>query len=258
LRYRTLAMRLEVLIEVDPSDATRLSRAAETARSAARDLKSPWAELDADTFLACAQSYTGDFPGAIDLFESIAKRAHDLRFGTLEREALINIATCQLRAGNAQAAADVTGKVVEVSRGARDAALIAGAQSVRADALLRIGELQLARSAIDEAVTICMSSRDYRTTLALLRRMEINEKLGQTEDAAEDAGLAKTIAEESGNTDHAVRATVWLAIYGMQRGLPDANELLNCALDAANKAGSSLRPPTKKLIEQARELLARD
>ncbi len=254
LRYRALAMRLEILSEVDPNDLPRFSRAAESARLAARDLKSPWAELDADNYLAIGQVFTGDFAGAIPLFESIAKRARELRFGTLEREVSINIATCHLRAGNANAAAESALNVAESSRGAGDTILLAGAQSVRADALFRKGDLVNARAAIDEAVGICLHSRDYRATLSLLRRMEINEGLNQLENAAADAELAKTIAEECSNADHAVRAKVWLAIYARQSGAADAQEKLRLALDAATAAGPALRPPTKKLVEKAQSL----
>jgi tetratricopeptide (TPR) repeat protein len=255
LRYRALAMRHELLIEVDPGDVVRLQRATDAMRGAARDLKSPWAELDADNALACARSYTGDFTDAIALFESIAGRAKNLRFGTLEREVLINVATCHLRAGNAAAASEAAGKVAELARGAGDLGLLAGAQSVRADALLRTGDLARARAAIDEAIEISLPGRDYRATLALLRRMEISEKLGEAESAARDAKLARSIAEECRNTDHAVRAALWLAVHAMSTSAPDALELLRGALEEARNADASLRPPTKRLVEEAHKLL---
>jgi hypothetical protein len=88
-----------------------------------------------------------------------------------------------------------------------------------------------------------------------LRRMEINEGLENLNDAAADAELARSIATESGNVDHAVRATVWLAIYAQQTGADGAMDKLRGALDAAVAAGAALRPPTKKLIDKARSLL---
>ncbi|HRI63635.1 MAG TPA: AAA family ATPase [Polyangium sp.] len=256
LRYRALATRLEILSDVDPSDVARFSRAAEMARAAAQDIKSAWAELDADNYLAIAQLHAGDLARAISLFESIAARAHTLRFGTLERESLTNMATCYVRAGNPKAAAETTAKVAELARGAGDALLIAGSQSVRANALQQLGELDAAKAAVDEAVGIFLHSRDNRTTLSLLRRMEINEGLNQLEDAAADAELARTIAEECSNADHAVRAKVWLAIYARQTGAADGADKLRLALEEAAAAGAALRPPTKKLVEKAQSLLS--
>jgi tetratricopeptide (TPR) repeat protein len=248
-------MRLELLIEVDAGDQARLRRASQTAREAARELNSPWAELDADNYLACAQSYTGDFTGAIALFESIAERARALKFGALHREVLVNIATTNLRAGDVARAAAAAQRAADTARASGDALVIAGAQSVRADALLQTGDLQNARTAIDEAIEIALPGRDYRATLALLRRMEICERLGDTAQAAQDAALARAIATEGGNVDHATRAALWLALHAVRSALPGASEQLREALDAAQKADKSLRPPTRRLAEEARRAL---
>ncbi|UQA60884.1 ATP-binding protein [Polyangium aurulentum] len=257
LRYRALAMRLELLIEVDAGDQARLRRASQTAREAARELKSPWAELDADNYLAIARSNAGDFTGAIQLFESIAERAKALKFGTLEREVLVNTATTYLRVGDPARAASTAQRAAEVARGAGDPVLLSGALSVCADALLRLQELARARASIDEAIDITLPGRDYRATLALLRRVEICERAGDEAQAARDATLARVIAEEGGNVDHSTRASLWLALHAVRTSAPDALEQLREALTAASRVDGSLRPPTKRLADEARSLLER-
>lgn len=255
LRYRALATRLEVLIEVDTSDATRLSRAAEMARLAARDLKSPWAELDADNFLACAQSYTGDNVGAIKGFDSIAKRARDLHFGTLEREALGNMATCYLRAGNAKAAAESAAKVVELARRVGDAQLIAGAQSIRANALLESGDLHGAKSAADEAIEVSSASgNNYFAAISLLRRADIRVRLGDP-SASEDAELARTCAEVAGDADLVLRARIWAQLQATTNGVEGALGQLTETLATVESMRQILRAPTKRLIENAHQAI---
>ncbi len=255
LRYRALAMLHELLLEVS-ADATRLQRATDALRAAARDLKSPWAELDADNAFACARSNAGDFAMALPLFESIAARAKQFKFGTLEREVLVNIATTLLRTGDAARAADAAQRAAETCRAAGDFVMLAGALSVCADGLLRIGELARARAAIDEAIEITLPGRDYRATLALLRRVEICERSQDETQASMDATTARVIALENGNADHAARAALWLALYASRCAAPEAREELQKAVDIANRAEASLRPPTRRLAEEARKLLS--
>ena len=255
LRYRALAMRLELLIEVDTGDMARLRRASQTAREAARDLKSPWAELDADNYLAIAHMYASDFDSAVRQFESIAERAKRYKFGTLHREVLVNIATTYLRAGEPAKAAVAAQHAAETSRAAGDPLVLAGAQSVRADALLQTNDLKGAREAIDEAIEIALPGRDYRATLALLRRVEIFDRLGDAEHARRDAELARVIALESDNVDHATRAMLWAAIQAVRVIGSAARDKLIAALDEAKEVDHSLRAPTKRLANEARRLL---
>lgn len=255
LRYRALAMRLELLIEVDTGDMTRLRRASQTAREAARTLKSPWAELDADNYLAIAHMYAADYENAVRQFESIAERARTFKFGTLQREVLVNIATTHLRAGSPARAAIAAQRAAETARAAGDALALAGAQSVRADALLQTDDLKGAREAIDEAVEIALPGRDYRATLALLRRVEILDRLGDTESAGRDAELARVIAVESDNVDHGVRAMLWAALQAARARSAAAPDELRAALAEVARVEQSLRQPTKRLAEQARRAL---
>ena len=256
LRYRTLAMRHELLAEVDPSDVARLQRATELVRAAARELGSPWAELDADNAFACARSNAGDFTTALPLFESISERAKQFKFGTLEREVLVNTATTYLRSGDPARAAAAAQRAADTARAAGDVVMLAGALSVCADGLLRLGELARARECVDEALEITLPGRDYRTTLALLRRVEICERSGDVDQAASDAALARVVATENGNADHAARAALWLAVHASRTSAHDAPERLREAVEIASRAEASLRPPTKRLVEEARRLLA--
>lgn len=253
LRYRTLAMRLEILSEVDPSDVSRFSRAAEMARIAARDLKSPWAELDADNYLAMAQSYSGDLAGAIGVFGSIAKRAHDLHFGTLERESLGNIATCHLRAGNAKSAAETAAKVVELARGVGDLQLVAGAQSICSGALLELSDLHGAKVAADEAIDISLAAgNDYFAAITLLRRADIRVRLGDA-GASDDAALAHARAQHAADTDLVTRAEIWSLLHAANTGVADALPRLAAALTNLDQTRPTLRAPTKRLIDTARQ-----
>jgi tetratricopeptide (TPR) repeat protein len=255
LRYRALAMRLELLIEVDPGDQVRLRRAAETARSAARELRSPWAELDADNYLACAQSYTGEFAGAIALFESIADRAKTFKFGTLHREVLVNIATTNLRMGQPARAASAGKLAADTARAAGDPVVLTGAQSVCADALLQVGDLEAAEAAANEAIEIAVAGgHDYHATVTLLRRAEIRARLGDP-GAHADAQLAKTRAEATGDVDLITRAELWSALHAAHPGEDDAaaaSARLGELVRAVDEKKASLRAPTRRLLEEAR------
>jgi len=256
LRYRALAVRHELLTDIATSDLPRFARATEAVRTAARDLKSPWAELDADNSFACAQSFTGDLPAAIALFEDIAKRASVLRFGSLERQALTNIATCHMRGGNARGAADTSLKVVDLARGAGDWMVVASAQTVRSGALLELNELEPAKAAADEAVKLSIAAElEYQATVTLLRRADIRARLGDV-GASEDATLAQTRAEQSGDLDMAFRATLWLLLRDVHAGVADGLDKLRHAVTSADHNATTLRAPTKRMLETARQLLA--
>jgi tetratricopeptide (TPR) repeat protein len=255
LRYRALAMRLELLIEVDPSDQARLARAVETVRGVARELRSGWAELDADNYFAIALSNAAAFAEAARQFESIAERAKTFKFGTLHRVALVNIATTHLRAGDPARAAAAALCAAETAKAAGDALVLAGALSVRADALFQTNDLVGARDAIDEAVEIALPGRDYRATLALLRRVEILDRLGDAEGAGRDAELARSIADENHNVDHGTRAKLWSALSAARARGAAASGELRAALAESARVEPSLRQPTKRLAEQARRFL---
>jgi tetratricopeptide (TPR) repeat protein len=254
LRYRALAMRLEILSEVDSSDLPRFSRAAELARLAARDLKSPWAELDADNYLAIAQSY-GDFAGAVAAFESIAERAKTLKFGTLYREALANSATTALRMGDGARSAKSAKQAAEASRAAGDQPTLAGAQSICAGALLLVGDLHAAKAAADESIELASAAgHDYHASVTLLRRAEIRAALMDAEALA-DAALARTHAEKAGNADMAIRADIWGLLHGVHLGDDGSKERLREALAQIDRNQPTLRAPTKRLIDTARQTL---
>lgn len=253
LRYRALAMRLEILIEVDSSDLPRFSRAAEMARSAARELKSPWAELDADNYLAIAQSYV-DAAGAAAAFESIAERAKTLKFGTLYRETLVNTATTTMRMGDGARAAKFARLVADASRAAGDQNTLAGAQMICAGALLLVGDLEAGKVAADEAIELSQAAgQDYHASVALLRRAEIRAGLGDSA-ATGDAWLARMHAEKAGNVDMVIRAEIWALQHAARAGDNDAKEKLRDALVQLDQTQPTLRAPTKRLIDTAREV----
>ncbi|MDI3289391.1 AAA family ATPase [Polyangium sp. 15x6] len=257
LRYRALAMRLDLIIEVDPSDQARLVRAVEMARSAARDLKSPWAELDADSYLAIAHSNAGHFAAAITLFESIAERARTFKFGTLHREVLANVATTHLRAGNPQQAVVAVKLAVETARAAGDHVVLTGAQSICADALLQTGDLHGARASADEAIALAFAGgHDYQAIVSLLRRAEIRSRLGDP-SAIEDAELARSRAEATGDADFVARADLWLALHAARTGTNESAATMTRLRDVVRDVEGrqvSLRAPTRRLLEEARRL----
>ncbi|MBK9262495.1 MAG: AAA family ATPase [Polyangiaceae bacterium] len=256
LRYRTLAMRLEILSEVDPSDYARFSRAAEMARLAARDLKSPWAELDADNYLAMAQFHTGDFAGAITMFDSIAERAKALKFGTIHREVSTNSAVAALRMGDPARAAKSAKLAADTARAAGDVVTLTAAQSACSDALLQVGDLQAAKAAADEAIEISLAGgHDYHAAVSLLRRAEILARMGDAA-ATDDAALARARAEHAGDTDLVTRSEIWALLHAARTGVPDATTKLADALTQIESSKPTLRAPTKRLLDTARQTLA--
>jgi tetratricopeptide (TPR) repeat protein len=255
LRYRALAMRLEILSEVDPSDLPRFSRAAEMARLAAGELKSPWAELDADNYLAMAQFHIGEYSRAITYFDTIAERAKTLKFGKLQREVLVSIATCQLRIGNDVKASAAAKIAADTARAAGDLDALTGAQSVCSDALLRVGDLQAAKAAADEAIEISLAGgHDYHATISLLRRAEIRSRL-EDPDATNDAALARSRAELSGDNDLTIRADIWLLLHAVRCGEGNAITRLADVLTNIDNTRPTLRAPTKRLIDAARQTI---
>ncbi|MDI1432989.1 ATP-binding protein [Polyangium sorediatum] len=255
LRYRAFGMRLELLAEVDPSDVARLQRATEVVRTAARELGSPWAELDADNAFACARSNAGDFATALPLFESISERAKRFKFGTLEREVLVNTATTYLRSGNPARAAAAAALAADAARTAGNADLLMGAQSVRADALTQVGELGAAKAAADEAIEIAMSGgQDYYATVSLLRRAEIRSRLGDPR-AEEDAEHARKRAASVGDIDLVTRAEVWSALHHARSGGEGSSATLAEVVRSVDARQAPLRAPTKRLVDEARRLV---
>ncbi|TKD12606.1 ATP-binding protein [Polyangium fumosum] len=255
LRYRALAMRHELLAEVDPSDVARLQRATELVRAAARELGSPWAELDADNSFACARSNAGDFATALPLFESISARAKQFKFGTLEREVLVNTATTYLRSGDPVRAAAAAALAADAARAAGNADLLMGAQSVRADALTQIGDLAAAKAAADEAIEVAMSGgQDYYATVTLLRRAEIRSRLGDPR-AEEDAAHARKRAESVADVDLVTRAEVWSALHHARNGVEGASVTLAEIVRTVDARQAPLRAPTKRILDDARRLV---
>ncbi|MDI1482784.1 AAA family ATPase [Polyangium sp. y55x31] len=255
LRYRALAMRLELIIEVDPSDQARLSRATELVRAAARELGSPWAELDADNYLAIAQSNGGHFSAAIPLFESIVERAKRFKFATLEREVLVNTATTYLRSGDPARAAAAAALAADAARSAGNADLLMGSQSVRADALTQVGDLTAAKAAADEAIEIAMSGgQDYYAAVTLLRRAEIRSRLGDPR-AVEDAEHARKRAEGVGDVDLVTRAEVWSALHHARSGAEGGITLLAELARSVEARQAPLRAPTKRILDEAWRLV---
>ncbi|HVK67166.1 MAG TPA: hypothetical protein VM694_21920, partial [Polyangium sp.] len=255
LRYRALAMRHELLAEVDPSDVARLQRATELVRAAARELGSPWAELDADNSFACARSNAGDFATALPLFESISARAKQFKFGTLEREVLVNTATTYLRSGDPARAAAAAALAADAARAAGNADLLMGAQSVRADALTQTGDLAAAKAAADEAIEVAMSGgQDYYATVTLLRRAEIRSRLGDPR-AEEDAAHARKRAESVADVDLVTRAEVWSALHHARNGVDGAIVVLAEIVRAVDARQAPLRAPTKRSLDEARRLV---
>jgi tetratricopeptide (TPR) repeat protein len=247
-------MRLEILSEVDSSDLPRFSRAAEMARLAARELNSPWAELDADNYLAIAQSY-GDFAGAVAAFENIAERAKTLKFGTLQREALANSATTSLRMGDGARSAKSAKLAADAARAAGDQITLAGAQSVCAGALLLVGDLPTAKAAADEAIELSLAAgHDYHAAVTLLRRAEIRAGLGENE-AMNDAAMARSHAEKAGNVDMAIRAEIWGLLHATRMGNDASKDQLRQTLAQIDQTQPTLRAPTKRLIDTARQAL---
>ncbi|MBW2454099.1 MAG: AAA family ATPase [Deltaproteobacteria bacterium] len=255
LRYRVLVLRVELLYETRALSDPECRGALEQARAAAEQLGSTWAVLDAENDWAALESSAGNQKQAIKLFGRVAKQAKKRHFGRLRRGALVNLATCQLRAGAPERAAEAAVLAATESREAADWSVHGMAQSVHADALRQAGKLDEARAAIDEAIEVKQRSRDPNVAIALLRRADILAEMGQGQAAAADAELAWERARQAGNDDQIARARLWLGLAAEAGADDDGRSRLADLVEELGPKESSLRGPTRKLLDEARQRL---
>ena len=96
---------------------------------------------------------------------------------------------------------------------------------------------------------------DYHAIISLLRRAEIRSRLDDA-DATEDAALARSRAVHSGDNDLTIRADIWSLLHAARRGTTDALTRLADALTNIDNTRPTLRAPTKRLIDTARQTIA--
>ena len=255
LRYRALALDLELAYETRDGGIDELRAAAARARGAARDLGSLWAELDVENDSAILEADAGDVERAIGMLVNVIDRAGACHFGSLRRFALVNAATLELRVGREAAARARATQAEEESRNAGDARILAVALSVRSEAELRTGDKVAARRAIEESIAIKESSSDPSLAVALLRRADLRALDGDDEGARADAESARARATAAGNVDQSALARLWLALHALRREGDAAKPALAELVASLEPMTTSLRASTLKKLAEARAAL---
>ena len=255
LRYRLLALDLELAYELRTDAADALMMAASRARSAARRIGSIWAVLDAENDLAILDADHGDLENGIAQLISVGVRAAEHHYGSLRRLALTNAAALELRRDRVERARELAIEVIDEARTIGDSRFLAVALSIRAETELLAGDAADALAAIDECLAIRERSGERATVVALLRRAEARARMGQSAEARIDAESALARAEEARNVDQVALSRLWLGVHDVKMATTGAPEALEALVANLESDRARLRPPTVKRLEEARALL---
>jgi hypothetical protein len=254
LRYRLLALDLELRYELRSDSAEELRAAAVRARDAARTLGSTWAELDVLNDAAVLEADAGRLDHAIDDLLATAERARSSGVFSIRRTALVNAATFAMRAGRNESAKSHASVAAREAREAGDTRQLAIALSMLSEAELNLGDLRAARTAVDESIALLEQWTDPRVAVALLRRAEILDATGDGEGAAQAAERALERARAAKNFDVQSRAQLWLAVHRARGGAPAREELAQLVASLEAVSGR-LRAATLERLRRARAML---
>jgi tetratricopeptide (TPR) repeat protein len=255
LRYRLLALDLELRYELRTDSPEELRAAAVRARDAARSLGSTWAELDVLNDAAVLEADAGRLDHAIDDLLAVAERARSAGVGSIRRTALVNAAAFAMRAGRHESAKNQASVAAREAREAGDTRQLAIALSMLSEAELNLGDLPGARAAVDESVALLDQWSDPRVVVALLRRAEILEAMGESDGAVHAAERALEQAAAEKSVDLQSRAQLWLAIHRARGGAPGAREALARLVSSLETVSGRLRSATLERLRRARAML---
>jgi hypothetical protein len=118
-----------------------------------------------------------------------------------------------------------------------------------------MGDMLNARAAIEESVELKLAANDANVAVALLRRAEIRVALGDTEGAMADAELALARAKAVGNIEQSSWAKMWIALHAVKSEMPNAMDLLKETTGELEPIKATLRPSTRRLVEEGLSLL---
>lgn len=217
---------------------------------------SPWRQIHIEGDLAVLEAERGRVEAAIARLRVLASRAEALGMRGQLLLFTQNLSAFLLREGHAAEAAETALRTAELATEGGDPVLRATSLSLRAEALRRVGDFEAALRSADQAEELQRERGDRWRALTLLRRAEILDHLGRGEDALDDARSALAVAQRSGDTNLAIGARLWEALYRVRRG--DAPPLaLSTLVDEVDATGVTLRSLTRTLLDQAKELLAK-
>jgi tetratricopeptide (TPR) repeat protein len=216
---------------------------------------SPFLAIHIEGDLAPIEADLGRLDDAIARLRRLLVRAEALGMAGQRRLLSHNLATCLLRAGLSAEAAEIAQQTADLSAGAGDPVLGAMALSLRADALRRAGDLEGALASSGEAERLQRERGDWTHALTLLRRAEILDALGRSEEARGEAEEAQRVAERHGERIIAAAAELCGALHRARRGEASLADVRR-ALSGAEAAGAGKRELARGLIAQAEAWIA--
>lgn len=250
LEYAARHLRFDLRYEASPPDLEGAVDDLERSLAIAHETSSIWQKIHTEGNLAVLEAQLGDTKGAIERLRRLVGAA-EARGMQGDRVLLLqNLTVSLLRDGQHREAAETAAHVTRYAAASGDLAIAASAWSLRADALRRLGELDAALVSIEEALRIQQQRGDRMEALSLMRRAEILNGLGLSDDAMENASRAMVIAENHNEKGLSRTANLWIIYQRAQRGL--AVELdVRRALSEVAIAGNVRSGFTRAIIEQA-------
>lgn len=244
-------LRFELDYEADRCDLELADADLKRALVLAAATTSVWRQIEIDGDLAVVEAELGRLAEAIERLYGLAARAERYGMRAQRRLLLQNLAAFLLRAGRAAEAADVAERSAVLASEAGDPTLRGVALSLRAEALRRCGDTGVALRCADEAVELQEQRGDAMLSLTLLRRAEILDGMGRSDEALADARAARRVAEQHGERDRVICAALWETLHLARRGALAPEDVARALADA-QAADVTLRELTRTLMEEAR------
>jgi tetratricopeptide (TPR) repeat protein len=257
VEFTARVLRLELSYAQTRQDFEVADQDLRRALAIAEATSSMWHKVHIEGDLAVLEAERGRTGAAIDRLKRLVVQAeaHGMREDL--RRLLQNLAAFLLREGRAVEAAEAAGRAAELHGEEGDALRRGMSLSLRAEALRVAGDLDAALHCAGEAERLQAERGDRWRALTLLRRAEILDALGRSEEALADVRAARDIATEHEDRDLALSAGLWEGLRLARRGHV-SREALERAVSEAEGSGVTLRSLTQRLIGQAKAWLAGD
>lgn len=236
LEYAARVGRAELIYGANPRDLGLAQRDLTRALAIAEATGSRLHRLQVESDLAAIEAERGDAGAAIERFARLVDEAEAHGMRGERRRLTQNRAALLLREGRAAEAAEAAAEVARLAEDAGDPGLCAIALSMRADALRRTGDVAAALASIDKALRLQEENGDRTRALSLLRRAEIAEALGRSQEAARDAAEARLLASARGARSERwieTAAALWLSLHEAREGRGGRDEVERALSDAA-------------------------
>lgn len=255
LRYRLLALDVELAYETREGGIEEIRACAARARGAASQLGSTWAELDAENDIGVIEADLGDADSGIARLHDVSERARAAHYGSLRRLALTNAAALESRVQRTIAALEHAQTAETEARAAGDSRFLAVALSILAELALARGDARAAHELIGECIDLRERAGDRNLAIALLRRADARAMLGMKDSARADAERALASATDSDHEDHKALARLWIGLHDFSNDEADAKDRLRTLVEDLTAIRNKLRAPTLKRLDEARSRL---